>query len=246
MSTDLQRLERLAERLRSLEPALPTPQARIRGLNLALAAVASPQAVRRPRAAGRFLLALAAAGAVLIVGTVGASADVLPDSPLYPVKGLIENGRSLFLFSAADQVNYHLELASTRLKEATAMFGRHRDDLAAQALSGLDAQLRDAAAEIKSLSSADGQTAAKEEQRLEQAIQSHDAQLAGLQGNVTNPRALSAIQATRDRAQQTLNQTRSTVNDNNNGKGSGGSKKETAPSGRDSSGSGGNTDSAHH
>src|SRR5438445_642418 len=73
MSTELQRLERLAERLRSLEPALPSPQARIRGLNLALAAVKAPQGARRQRSAGRFLLALAAAGAVLIVGTVAAA-----------------------------------------------------------------------------------------------------------------------------------------------------------------------------
>ena len=217
MSTELQRLERLAERLRSLEPALPTSQARIRGLNLALAAVGTPQAARRPRAAGRFLLALAAAGAVLIVGTVAASADALPDSPLYPVKGLVENARGLFLFSVADHVNYHLELANTRLREAQAMFGRHRDDLAEQALSGLALEIKDAAMEINDLSASDAQAASQEEQRLEQAIQAHDDQLAGLQGNVTNPQALTAIQAARDRAQETLNQARSAVNGKANG-----------------------------
>ena len=225
MSTELQRLERLAERLRSLEPALPSPQARIRGLNLALAAVRTPQGARRQRSAGRFLLALAAAGAVLIVGTVAASADALPDSPLYPVKGLVENARGLLLFSPADRVNYHLELAGTRLREAEAMFGRHRDDLAEQALAGLAVEIKDAGTDINSLSASDLQAATQEEGRLEEAIQSHDAQLAGLQGNVTNPQALSAIQTARDRVQQTLSQTRSTVNSKGNPSNSGGRAK---------------------
>jgi hypothetical protein len=227
MSTELERLERLAERLRSVEPALPSPQARIRGLNLALAAVGTPQAARRPRSAGRFLLALAAAGVVLIVGTVAASADALPDSPLYPVKGLVEDARGLLLFSAADRVNYHLELAGTRLREAQAMFGRHRDDLAEQALADLAVEIKDAASDIDSLSASDLQAASQEEQQLEQAIQMHDAQLAGLQGNVTNPQALSAIQAARDRAQQALTQTRSTVNSKGSPSSSGGRGKGT-------------------
>ena len=230
MSTELQRLERLAERLRSLEPALPTSQARIRGLNLALAAVGTSQAARRPRAAGRFLPALAAAGAVLIVGTVAASADALPDSPLYPVKGLVENARGVFLFSPTDRVNYHLELANSRLREAQAMFGRHRDDLAEQALSALAVEIKDAATEINSLSASDAQAASQEEQRLEQAIQAHDAQLAGLQGNVTNPQALSAIQAARDRAQQTLNQTRTTLGGKSGGHGKGTGRGGPSPS----------------
>ncbi len=230
MSTELQRLqrlERLAERLRSLEPALPSAQARTRGLNLALAAIGSPQAVRRPRSVGRLVLALAAAGAVLIVSTVVASADALPDSPLYQVKSLVEDARGLLLFSAADRVSYHLELANTRLKEAQAMFGRHRDDLAEQALSDLAAQMKDAAAEINSLSASDAQAASLEEQRLEQAIQVHDAQLAGLQGNVTNPQALTAIQAARDRAQQALDQARSAISGKNSGNNSSGHGKGT-------------------
>jgi TolA-binding protein len=156
----------------------------------------------------------------LIVGTVAASADALPDSPLYPVKGLVENARGLLMFSPVDRVNYHLELAGTRLREAQAMFGRHRDDLAEQALAGLALEIKDAATDINSLSASDLQAASQEEHQLEQAIQTHDAQLAGMQANVTNLQALSAIQAARDRAQQTLSQTRSTVNSKGNPGGS--------------------------
>ncbi len=105
------------------------------------------------------------------------------------------------------------------------MFARHRDDLAEQALAGLAVELKDAATDINSLSASDAQAASQEEQRLEQAIQVHDAQLAGLQGNVTNPQALSAIQAARDRAQQTLDQARSAVNGNGNTDSSGGRGK---------------------
>jgi hypothetical protein len=107
-------------------------------------------------------------------------------------------------FGASDQLAYHLELANTRLTEAQAMFARHRVDLADQALGALDDQLNDAALVIQAEKQTDPAVGAAMENRLRQAISTHDAQLAGLQGQVTNPTAVNAIVQARDRAAQAL------------------------------------------
>ena len=205
MTPEVERLERLAERLRAVEPYMPPPGAKIRGWNLVLAAVEqSTRARSRVHPVRRLVLATVAAAALLVVGAVAASADSLPDSVFYPLKGVLENARGALTFGASDQLAFHLELANTRMTEAQAMFARHRVDLADQALSALDDQLNDAALVIQAEKESDPAVGAAMENRLRQAISTHDAQLAGLQAQVTNPTAVNAIMQARDRAAQAL------------------------------------------
>src|SRR5712691_6983018 len=192
----MERLERLAERLRAVDPVMPSPGAKIRGWNLVLAAVEQSATVRSRTHPVRRL--------VLAAGAVAASADSLPDSALYPLKGVMENVRGALAFSPSDKLAYHLDLARTRLTEAEAMIARHRLDLADQALSSLDDQLDDAALVVQAEIQSDPALAASLENRLVQAIATHDQQLAGLEGQVTNPAAIAAITQARDRAAQAL------------------------------------------
>jgi Domain of unknown function (DUF5667) len=205
LTPEVQRLERLAERLRSVDPVMPSPGAKIRGWNLVLAAVEQSATVRsRSHPVRRLVLAAVAAAVLLVGGAVAASADSLPDSALYPLKGVVENVRGALAFSPSDKLAYHLDLARTRLTEAEAMIARHRLDLAGQALSGLNDQLNEAALVVQAAQQSDPALAASLENRLVQAIATHDQQLAGLQGQVTNPAAVAAITQARDRAAQAL------------------------------------------
>lgn len=205
MTPEVQRLERLAERLRSVDPVMPSPGAKIRGWNLVLAAVEQSATGRSPSHPVRRLVLAAVAAAVLLVGgAVAASADSLPDSALYPLKSVVENVRGALAFSPSDKLAYHLDLARTRLTEAEAMIARHRLDLAGQALSGLNDQLNEAALVVQAEKQIDPALGTSLENRLIQAIATHDQQLAGLQGQVTNPAAIAAITQARDRAAQAL------------------------------------------
>ena len=205
MTPEVQRLERLAERLRAVDPVTPSPGAKIRGWNLVLAAVEQSATVRsRAHPVRRLVLAAVAATVLLVAGAVAASADSLPDSVFYPLKGVLENVRGALAFSPSDQLTYHLDLAKTRLTEAEAMIARHRVDLADPALSALDDQLNDAALVVQAEKQSDATIGAAMENRLQQAIAAHDAQLLGLQGQVTNPTAVSAIATARARAAQAL------------------------------------------
>ncbi|MDQ6882766.1 MAG: DUF5667 domain-containing protein [Candidatus Dormibacteraeota bacterium] len=205
MISENQRLERLAERLRAVDPLVPSPAVKIRAWNLISAQVQKPATARlKARSTGRFVLAGMAAAALLVAGTVAAAADSLPDSALYPVKGTIEAIEGRLVFSPQDQFNYHLSLAHTRLREAEAMFARHRIDLADEALAGLQKQLTDASGAVAEIRATDSVAADSLQRQLAQAVQTHDNQLAGLQGEVTNPTALSAITQARNKAQQAV------------------------------------------
>ncbi len=205
MTSEMERLERLAERLRAVDPVMPSPGAKIRGWNLVLAAVEQSATVRsRTHPVRRLVLAAVAAAVLLVAGAVAASADSLPDSALYPLKGVMENVRGALAFSPSDKLAYHLDLARTRLTEAEAMIARHRLDLADQALRSLDDQLDDAALVVQAEIQSDPALAASLENRLVQAIATHDQQLAGLEGQVTNPAAIAAITQARERAAQAL------------------------------------------
>jgi Domain of unknown function (DUF5667) len=205
LTPEVERLERLAERLRAVDPYVPPPGAKIRGWNLVLAAVEQSNTARsRIHPIRRLLLGTVAAAVLLAAGAVAASADSLPDSVFYPLKGVLENTRGALTFGASDQLAFHLDLARSRLAEAQAMFARHRVDLADQALRALDDQLGDAALVIQSEKQSDPAVGAAMENRLRQAIATHDEQLAGLQSQVTNPTAANAIKEARDRAAQAL------------------------------------------
>jgi hypothetical protein len=235
---EAQRLERLAERLRAVDPIAPSPGAKIRGWNLVLAAV-EQSATGRSRAhpMRRLVLAALVAAVFVVIGAVAASADSLPDSGLYPLKGVVEKVRGALAFSLVDQFAYHLDLAQTRLTEAEAMIARHRMDLAGNALGALNDQLDDAARVVQAEKASDSTLGAAMESRLQQAIATHDKQLAGLQGQVTNPAAISAILKARDRAVQSL-ETAGTP-DSSNGHGN----PSASPSGK---GQGNGTSSTPH
>ena len=205
MISENQRLERLAERLRAVEGAEPSPAAKIRAWNLVLAGLQAPATGRlRPRSALRLAFAGLAAAALLLVGAAVAAADSLPDSALYPVKGTIENVEGVFALTAADQLNHHLTLATTRLREAEAMFARHKVELADRALTGMEEQLTSAAIVVKTVRASDPSASGTLQVELKKAVSSHDNQLASLQGQVTNPAAISAITKARTRAKGAL------------------------------------------
>ncbi|HEY9288174.1 MAG TPA: DUF5667 domain-containing protein [Candidatus Dormibacteraeota bacterium] len=204
MRSEAQRLEALAERLRAVEPMTPSPVAKIRAWNLVAASIEQSTSVRAPaRSPWRLALAAAAAVALLVAGGVAASANSLPDSPLYPAKGALERAEGVLAFSPSDRLTYHLNLAQTRLTEAEAMIAGHRLDLAEQALADMNQELDDAAAVVSGERDMPA-VAADMENRLQQAITAHDQQLAGMQAEVTNPTAQQAIAKARDRANQSL------------------------------------------
>src|SRR6202011_1585022 len=49
-----------------------------------------------------------------VAGAGAASANSLPDSALYPLKGVAERVRAVFAFTPSDRLTYHLDLAQTR------------------------------------------------------------------------------------------------------------------------------------
>jgi hypothetical protein len=205
LTPEPQRLERLAERLRAVDPFISSPGAKIRGWNLVLAAVEQSATVRsRTHPIRRLVVAAVIVVLLLVVGALAASADSLPDSPLYPLKGVLENARGVLAFSPSDQFSYHLDLARTRLTEADAMIARHRLDLTGRALGGLDDQLNAAARVVRSEKQTDPAVGADMENRLRRAIVTQDAHLQDLQGQVTNPATLDAINRARDRAAKAL------------------------------------------
>lgn len=220
MMSEAERLEALGERLRAVEPVVPSPAAKIRGWNLVIAAVQQSATVRsRTHSLRRLVLAAAGAAVLVVAGAVAASADSLPDSPLYPVKGALEHARGALAFSPSDRLSYHLELARTRLAEAEAMIARHRVDLAEQALNALDDEFQQAAQLVAVAKQSDGAVGADMQNRLEQAIAVHDRQLSGLQGQVTNPTAQSAIARARDRAAEALQEASKAPDNGNHGAG---------------------------
>ena len=230
MTPEVERLEALAERLRAVEATIPSPAAKIRGWNLVSAAVQQSATVRsRSHSVRRLVLAAAAAAALLVAGAVAASADSLPDSALYPLKGVVEQVRGAFAFSPSDRLTYHLDLAKTRLTEAEAMIARHRVDLASQALTAMNDQLNDAALVVQSEQGADPAIAADLQNRLLQAIAVHDRQLQGLQGEVTNPAAQAAIATARDRAQKAVQVANAPASSGNSGNSNPGGKGSASP-----------------
>jgi len=205
LTPEVQRLERLAERLRTVDPFVAPPGAKIRGWNLVLAAVEQSTAARsRAHPIRRLVIGVVAAAVLLLAGALAASADSLPDSPIYPLKGVLERARGAVTFSPGDRLAYHLDLARTRLTEAEAMISRHRMDLAGTSLKALDDQLKSAALLVQTERQVNGQSAARLQDRLRVAVATDDRQLADLQGQVQTSAAASAIIQARQHAADAL------------------------------------------
>ncbi|HKV32332.1 MAG TPA: DUF5667 domain-containing protein [Candidatus Dormibacteraeota bacterium] len=201
----MQRLERLAERLRSVDPFVAPPGAKIRGWNLVLAAVEQSTAARsRAQPFRRLVVGVLAAAVLLVAVALAASADSLPDSPIYPLKAVLESARGALTFSAADKLTYHLDLARTRLTESEAMISRHRADLAGMSLKAFADQLKNAALLVQSERQANAPAAARLQDRLGLAVASDDRQLADLQGQAQTSAAVGAIVQARQQAADAL------------------------------------------
>jgi hypothetical protein len=203
VTSESERLELLAERLRMVQLAVPSPGAKIRGWNLVLAEVEHSAARTRPRVFPRIVLVVVVI-AVLLSAAVAASSDSLPDSPFYPVKRVVENARGALTFSSSGQFAFHLNLAMTRLREGEAMIASHRVDLADQSLVALDDELNGAALVVQRIARTDRLAAADLRAQLAQAVASDDRQLFGLQAEVTDPAAIAAMSRARERAQHAL------------------------------------------
>ena len=205
MTPEVQRLERLAERLRTVDPFVAPPGAKIRGWNLVLAAVEQSTAARsRAHPVRRLLIGVVVAMVLLVAGALAASADSVPDSPIYPLKGVLESARGAVTFSAADKLAYHLDLARTRLTEAEAMISRHRVDLAGTSLKAFDDQLKSAALLVQTERQVNAPAAARLQDRLRLAVATADQQLADLQGQVQTSAAAGAIIQARQQAADAL------------------------------------------
>jgi hypothetical protein len=205
LTPEVQRLERLAERLRTVDPFVAPPGAKIRGWNLVLAAVEQSTAARsRAHPVRRLLIGVVVAMVLLVAGALAASADSVPDSPIYPLKGVLESARGAVTFSAADKLAYHLDLARTRLTEAEAMISRHRVDLAGTSLKAFDDQLKSAALLVQTERQVNAPAAARLQDRLRLAVATADQQLADLQGQVQTSAAAGAIIQARQQAADAL------------------------------------------
>lgn len=205
MTPEVQRLERLAERLRTVDPFVAPPGAKIRGWNLVLSAVEQSTAARsRAHPVRRLIIGVVVAVVLLVAGALAASADSLPDSPIYPLKGVLESARGAVTLSAADKLAYHLDLARTRLTEAEAMISRHRVDLAGTSLKAFDDQLKSAALVVQTERQVNAPAAARLQDRLRLAVATADLQLADLQGQVQTSAAAGAIIQARQQAADAL------------------------------------------
>ena len=158
---------RLRERERRLDPA---SRIRMRNTVLASLAPAKPSLADRVYAAFallgkpapllvRGLVALVVAAGILGGATV-ASADSLPDDPLYTFKLAGEQLRLAIAISPEDRAAVELSIAQHRLDEAERLATSGREDDAIIATASYGSSLADAAADLASVESTSPATAA--------------------------------------------------------------------------------------
>lgn len=90
-----------------------------------------------------FVGALAVLIAVVLIGggTVAASAESLPDHPLYPVKRVVESARLLLAVSPESKAILHVEFAGRRLNEAMAVAQKGQADQAKDLIQEYNSEL---------------------------------------------------------------------------------------------------------
>src|SRR5438309_1414922 len=129
----------LVEALGQLHAISRDPQRHSAGRAALMVAAAQRRAVagsRRPAWLRRLTVAsLSVAGAGgLLGGLVAASANALPDSPLYGVKRAVEGIELQLADDNTDRAKLQLKLVDRRTAEAVAMVERGRSDLAGDAV----------------------------------------------------------------------------------------------------------------
>jgi hypothetical protein len=78
------------------------------------------------------------------LGLAYASAYALPRDPLYPVKTLLEEIQHVLTTDEASHAQLHLKLAATRLGEVASLLAAERHDDISMAMSGFEAEMREA------------------------------------------------------------------------------------------------------
>ena len=136
--------------LSALVPAKPTLADRVYGA-FALIGKPAPMLVRA------LVIGLGIAG--LLGGATVASADSLPDDPLYSLKLGGEQLRLAVAISPEDRATVELSIAEHRLDEAVRLAESGREDDAIIATASYGASLADAAADLASVESTDPRTA---------------------------------------------------------------------------------------
>jgi len=163
VAEELKPLLRLAEQLMATPAVKPSPQF-VSATRARLLALTPPKPAPRAVPFGwslqrwlAHLLALwqnwqwrqAFAGAVAILvavvliggGTIVASAESLPDHPLYPVKRAVESARLLLAVSPQSKAALHVEFASRRLNEAMAVAQKGQPDQAKELIQEYSSEL---------------------------------------------------------------------------------------------------------
>lgn len=151
-----------------------------------------------------------AVGLLVGSGTVYASAYALPGDALYTAKKAVESVQLAVSLNDAGDARLYLAFATRRLDEVAALLEEDRPQDIGQALADYEAQMESVLASFGEDSdlSSDEQVALAD--RLVTAQAHHEAQLAVLLGQVTKATrlgievALTASQAARDRALETL------------------------------------------
>jgi|GEM_PF-3486481 len=112
----------------------------------------------RPRRMMIRLLAASLALVLLFSGVAAASTNSLPDSPLYPIKRIVEQAQMLTKTNTKSHAFAHLRLAEKRLAEAEAMTKKEKTKLAKNATEDMNREIENALEYILQLSSKDQKT----------------------------------------------------------------------------------------
>ncbi len=179
--------------LAALEPAKPTFADRLYGV---FAVIGKPAP----------LLVRALAIVVIIAGLLGsatvASADSLPDDPLYAFKLAGEQLRLAIAVSAEDRAAVQLSIAEHRLAEAERLATSGREDAAIVATASYGSSLADAAAELASVEASDPRTSALVQQleanlaASQQRVVATATKLAGDARTASGAKILASVSAT--------------------------------------------------
>jgi len=112
----------------------------------------------RPRRMMIRLLAASLALVLLFSGVAAASTNSLPDSPLYPIKRMVEQAQMLTKTNTKSHAFAHLQLAEKRLNEAEAMTKKKKIKLAKNTTEDMNQEIENALEYILQLNNKDQKT----------------------------------------------------------------------------------------
>jgi len=137
--------------LGSIRPRRPT---------LADRTVVAFEMIAKPAPYALRVIAVAALFVATVAGATVASADTLPNDPLYSLKLAVEDLRLTLALSAEDRASVQLSIAEHRLAEAEALATSGRDEDTLVVSSTYSQQIAEAAAELAELEALQPEVAA--------------------------------------------------------------------------------------